>query len=185
MKVGYARVSTDGQDTALQIDALKAVGCQRIYQERGVSGAAVKRPQLTKCLRFLQPGDVLVVWKLDRLGRSLSHLLELAQELRDRGVGFSSLSEALDTTTPQGVLIFQIMGALAQFERALLAERTAAGRAAAKKRGVRFGRPRRLTDRQIAHAGRLASEGVAVPEIADLLNVSRATAYRVLALRST
>jgi len=183
LKVGYARVSTDGQDTALQIDALKAAGCQRIYQDRGVSGVAVKRPQLAKCLRSLQPGDVLIVWKLDRLGRSLSHLLELAHELRDRGVGFSSLSEALDTTTPHGVLIFQIMGALAQFERSLITERTAAGRAAAKRRGVRFGRPRRLTDQQITHATKLADEGTAVPEIAHLLGVSRATAYRVLARR--
>jgi len=181
MKVGYARVSTDDQATTLQVDALKAAGCERVYQDRGVSGAVTKRPQLDRCLKSLRTGDVLVVWKLDRLGRSLSHLLELAEQLGARGVGFCSLSEAIDTTTPQGTLVFHLMGALAQFERSLIAERTAAGRAAAKRRGVRFGRRPSLNDQQRAHLARLAGEGVSVPEIASLLGVSRATAYRVLA----
>jgi len=182
MKVGYARVSTDEQTTALQIDALKVAGCERIFQDKGVSGTVAKRHQLDRCLKSLQPGDVLVVWKLDRLGRSLAHLIETIDALRVRDVGFQSLSESIDTTTPHGTLVFHLMGALAQFERSLIAERTAAGRAAAKKRGVRFGRPRRLTDQQIAHAAKLANDGIAVPEIAHLLSVSRATAYRILAV---
>ncbi len=181
MRIGYARVSTDGQDTALQVDALKAAGCGRIYQDKGISGAVTKRPQLDGCLKALKSGDVLVVWKLDRLGRSLGHLIETIDVLRARGVGFKSLSEAIDTTTPQGTLVFHLMGALAQFERSLIAERTAAGRVAAKKRGVRFGRPRSLTDQQIAHARQQVESGMPVPEVADLLGVGRATVYRHLA----
>jgi DNA invertase Pin-like site-specific DNA recombinase len=180
VKVGYCRVSTDDQTTALQVDALKVASCEKIFQDRGVSGAATKRPQLDRCLKSLQSGDVLVVWKLDRLGRSLGHLIETIEVLRSRGIGFASLSEAINTTTPQGTLVFHLMGALAQFERSLIAERTAAGRAAAKKRGVRFGRPRRLTESQAAHAVKLAGDGLSVPEIASLLNVSRATAYRAM-----
>ena len=180
MKVGYARVSTDEQTTALQRDALRAAGCERIFEDRGVSGAVTNRPQLDRCFAALGAGDVLVVWKLDRLGRSLSHLLELADQLRERGVGFQSLSEAIDTTTPQGTLVFHLLGALAQFERSLIAERTSAGRAAAMKRGVRFGRPARLTAQQLAHARKLIDEGTPVPEVASLLGVSRATAYRAL-----
>jgi DNA invertase Pin-like site-specific DNA recombinase len=118
MKVGYARVSKP----ALQTDALRRAGCKTIFTDKGVSGAAIKRPQLDRCLKQLQRDDVLVVWKLDRLGRSLAHLLELADELRSRGIGFASLSEHIDTTTPQGTLVFHLMGALAQFERSLIAE---------------------------------------------------------------
>ena len=181
MKVGYARVSTDDQTTALQIDALRGAGCEKVYQDRGFSGAATTRPQLARCLKSLQAGDMLIVWKLDRLGRSLAHLIETIDALRACSVGFASLSESIDTTTAQGMLVFHLMGALAQFERSLIAERTAAGRAAAKRRGVRFGRRRKLTDQQIAHAAKLAGDGTAVPEIANLLGVSRATAYRALA----
>jgi DNA invertase Pin-like site-specific DNA recombinase len=128
----------------------------------------------------LQRGDVLVVWKLDRLGRSLSHLLELADELRLHGIGFASLSEQIDTTTPQGTLVFHLMGALAQFERSLIAERTGAGREAARKRGVRFGRPTKLSSQQARHAMELRADGKAVPDIAALLNVSRYTVCRAL-----
>jgi len=179
-RIGYARVSTDDQTTALQADALKATGCERVFEDRNVSGAMTKRPQLDRCMKHVQSGDVLVVWKLDRLGRSLGHLIELVAGLQERRVGFQSLTEAIDTTTPQGILVFHLMGALAQFERSLIAERTGAGRAAAKKRGVRFGRPRRLTDAQVAHARKLAESGTPMPEIADLMGISRATAYRMM-----
>lgn len=181
MRYGYARVSTAEQNPALQLDALKGAGCDRIFTDEGISGTVAKRPQLDKCLKALKAGDELVVWKLDRLGRSLRHLLELAESLRGRGIGFKSLSESLDTTSHQGVLIFSIMGALTQFERSLIAERTAAGRTAAKKRGVRFGRPRSLTEAQIAHGRKQLDAGMAMPEVAALLNISRATAYRMLA----
>src|SRR3974390_3436835 len=181
MQVGYCRVSTDEQTTALQVDALKAAGCERIFEDKGISGAVAKRPQLDRCLKALKAGDVLVIWKLDRLGRSLHHLLDVAEDLKSRGIGFKSITEAIDTTTPQGTLIFQIMGALAQFERTLIAERTAAGRASAKQRGVRFGRPVKLSAAQIKNAQHLRDSGKAMPEIADLMNISRATAYRVLA----
>ena len=180
MKVGYARASTDDQKPALQTDALRKAGCKTLFTDKGISGAAIRRPQLDRCLKQLQRGDVLVVWKLDRLGRSLSNLLELAEELRSRGIGFASLSEQIDTTTPQGTLVFHLMGALAQFERSLIAERTAAGRAAARKRGVRFGRPTKLSAQQAHHARELRDGGKAVPDIAALLNVSRYTVYRTL-----
>jgi DNA invertase Pin-like site-specific DNA recombinase len=180
MRIGYCRVSTEDQTTALQIDALKEAGCEKIYQDRGVSGAVSKRPQLDRCLKALQAGDVLVVWKLDRLGRTLSHLLELAEQLRSRDIGFVSRSEAIDTTTPQGTLVFHLMGALAQFERSLIAERAAAGRAAAKKRGVRFGRPHALSAQQLDHVRKLVEGGKSPTEVAGLLGVSRATAYRAL-----
>jgi len=180
MKIGYTRVSTEDQTTALQRDALLSAGCDRIYEDHGVSGVAAKRPQFDRCIRSLCEGDVLVVWKLDRLGRSLSHLLELADQLRNRRVGFQCLSEAIDTTTPQGTLVFHLLGALAQFERSLIAERTAAGRTAAKNRGVRFGRPRALTAQQLGHIRQLVDGGRPVPEAAKLLGVSRATAYRAL-----
>lgn len=180
-KIGYARVSTGDQTPALQIDALKDAGCDPIFTDHGVSGVATKRPQLDKCLNALKAGDTLVVWRLDRLGRSLRHLLELTEELRKRDVGFTSLSESLDTTSPQGMLILSVMGALAQFERSLIAERTAAGRASARKRGVTFGRPRKLNEQQVGHAHKLAEEGKLPTDIGRLLGVSRATAYRVLA----
>ena len=179
-KIGYARVSTDDQTTALQTDALQAAGCVHVFSDRNVSGAMTNRPQLDRCMKQLRAGDVLVVWKLDRLGRSLGHLIELVAGLKERGVGFLSLTEAIDTTTPQGELVFHVLGALAQFERSLIAERTAAGRVAARKRGVRFGRPRALTDAQVAHARSLAQGGTPMPEVAALMGVSRATAYRMV-----
>jgi DNA invertase Pin-like site-specific DNA recombinase len=181
MKVGYARVSSGDRTTALQSDALRDARCEKVFVDKSASAAAVKRPALDRCLNALREGDVLVVWKLDRLARSLSHLLELAAQLRERGIGFQSLSESIDTTAPQGTLVFHIMGALAQFERGLIAERGAAGREAARKRGVRFGRPVKLTQQQRKRARELREQGKPVPEIAELLNVSRATAYRALA----
>jgi len=180
MKVGYARVSTDEQNPALQIDALRKAGCDKVFTDKGVSGAAITRPQLDRCLRALKPGDVLAVWKLDRLGRNLAHLIETIEALRARGVGFQSLSEAIDTTSAQGKLLLHMLGALAEFERSLIAERTAAGRAAAAKRGVKFGRPTKLSHQQAIHARELRAGGKTVPDIAGLLGVSRYTVYRTL-----
>jgi DNA invertase Pin-like site-specific DNA recombinase len=142
MKIGYARVSTDEQNTALQHDALTAAGCDRIFTEQA-SGSLANRPALAEALRLLNGGDTLVVWRLDRLGRSLSHLITLTLNLEARGVSFQSLSEAIDTRTACGRLMFHIMGALAEFERSLISERTKAGLAAARARGAVLGRPRR------------------------------------------
>lgn len=138
--IGYARVSTDEQNPALQFDALTGAGCHRIFSDNA-SGAIVCRPALEDALAALKPGDTLVTWKLDRLGRSLSHLIGLVSLLEGRGVAFRSLSEAIDTTTASGRLLFHVMGALAEFERALISERTRAGMAAARARGSLIGRP--------------------------------------------
>jgi DNA invertase Pin-like site-specific DNA recombinase len=139
--IGYARVSTSDQNLELQLDALKEAGCRRVFEETA-SGANKARPQLRDALDFLQPGDTLVVWKLDRLARSLQQLIEVIEQLHKRGCGFKSLTEAIDTTTAGGRLIFHIFGALAEFERSIIRERTMAGLEAARTRGRRGGRPR-------------------------------------------
>jgi DNA invertase Pin-like site-specific DNA recombinase len=139
--IGYARVSTPDQDTALQVDALKRAGCGRVFEDRA-SGAKADRPGLADALAYVREGDVLVVWKLDRLGRSLPHLIETVTALERNGVGFRSLTEAIDTTTPGGRLIFHMFGALGEFERDLIRERTRAGLAAAVARGRKGGRKR-------------------------------------------
>ena len=148
MLIGYVRVSTadDRQSTDLQCDALAAAGvdARHIYEDR-VSGARDDRPGLKDCLSFLKPGDILIVWKLDRLGRSLSHLIDIVTGLRDRGIGFRSLTESIDTTTAMGEFLFHVFGAMAQYERSLIRERVMAGLAAAKRRGKQGGRPRRMT----------------------------------------
>ncbi len=180
MFIGYARVSTTDQTPALQLDALKAAGCERVFADEGFSGSANKRPALDKALAALRPGDVLTVWKLDRLGRSLSHLIQIAEDLGKRGIGFRSLSEAIDTTTPQGVLIFNIMGALAQFERSLIIERTRAGLAAARLRGTKVGRKPKLTPEQIDHAKKLIDAGESPSRVARSIGVSPATLYRAI-----
>lgn len=141
MMIGYARVSTNDQNLELQIDALNHAGCHRIFQDSGVSGVLAKRPALSNTLNCLERGDTLVTWRLDRLGRSLSHLIALVSELEDRGIAFRSLTEAIDTRTASGRLLFHVMGALAEFERSLISERTKAGMAAARARGKIFGRP--------------------------------------------
>lgn len=143
MLIGYARVSTDEQTPALQFDALSRAGCQKIFTE-SASGAAVNRPALEEALSALQPGDTLVTWKLDRLGRSLAHLITIVTLLESRRVAFRSLSESIDTETAGGRLLFHVMGALAEFERALISERTRAGIAAARARGRIIGRPPKL-----------------------------------------
>jgi DNA invertase Pin-like site-specific DNA recombinase len=142
-RIGYARVSTQDQTLALQLDALKAAGCVEIFQDHAVSGASTSRPGLTEALSALELGDTLVVWRLDRLGRSLRHLIETLTTLSNDGIGFHSIHDAIDTNTAGGRLTFHIMGALAEFERDLISERTKAGMAAAKARGVHVGRPSR------------------------------------------
>lgn len=180
MKIGYARVSTGEQTLALQLDALKAVDCAKIFRDNAISGAVVDRSGLTRALKAIRPGDVLVVWKLDRLGRSLHHLIEIMNDLNNRGAGFQSLSEAIDTTTAGGTLVFHMMGALAQFERALIGERTKAGMAAAKRRGVHIGRPPKLTARQVKAAHRRKQKGDGLAAIAAELDVSVRTLHRAL-----
>ncbi|WP_149359528.1 recombinase family protein [Lolliginicoccus suaedae] len=177
--LGYARVSTTDQTTSLQQDALNAIGCYRIWTETG-SGASTTRPQLAAILDALRPGDTLVVWRLDRLGRSLPHLIQTVEDLNARGVGFKSLTESIDTTTPGGKLIFHIFGALAEFERNLIRERTNAGLAAARSRGRTGGRPPKLTPAKLRQAKRMRESGATLAEIADVVDVSRTTLYRHL-----
>jgi len=186
MIVGYARVSTDDQTLALQLDALQAAGCEKVFRDT-ISGTKTERPGLSKALDHVRNGDMLVVWRLDRLGRSLSHLIELIQTLEGRGVGFKSLTEQIDTTTSGGKLIFHIFGALAEFERNLIRERTMAGLQAARARGRKGGRPKKPnTDTKIVMAKRLhADPNNSIAEICKTLGVSRATLYRYLALGET
>jgi len=178
--VGYARVSTQDQNPDLQTDALEQAGCVRVFTDKA-SGSKAERPQLTAALDYLRPGDTLVVWKLDRLGRSLPHLVDTIAALRDRQVGFRSLQESIDTTTATGRLIFHIFGALAEFERDLIRERTHAGLAAARARGRVGGRKPALTPEKAAAARRMYDDkSTSVSEIARVLGVSRATLYRSL-----
>lgn len=179
-RIGYARVSTDDQSLALQLDALKAAGCSRIFQDKGISGAARCRPALQEALSSLKPGDVLVTWRLDRLGRSLGHLIEMMGQLETQGVGFLSLTESIDTTTPGGMLIFHVMGALAQFERSLISERTKAGMRSAKTRGRTLGRPAKLAPQQVEDARRMQAEGTPLAMIAAVFGVSKLTVSRAL-----
>ena len=179
MKYGYARVSTDDQNTALQLAALKKVGCKTIYKDEGISGATTKRPALTRCLKKLRDGDTLIVWKLDRLGRSLRDLLTMLDELRAQGIQFRSLTEHIDTETPAGRAMGQIIGVLAELERSLIAERTRAGVKAAKARGVKFGRKPKLTPQQSKYARELRAQGKRAEDIAALFKVGRSTIYRL------
>ena len=180
-QIGYARVSTADQDTALQVDALVAAGCARrdIYTDTA-SGKLAARPGLEKALKRLQAGDTLAVWKLDRLGRSVRHLVEVVGQLHEREVGFRSLTEGIDTTTNGGRLVFHIFAAIAEFERGLIVERTRAGLAVAHANGKRSGRKPRLTPLQVNHARRLRDEGTSVVVIAQTLGVSRPVIYRAL-----
>jgi DNA invertase Pin-like site-specific DNA recombinase len=178
--LGYARVSTTDQQPQLQVDALERAGCYRVFTETA-SGARSDRPALEQLLDQLRPGDTLVVWKLDRLGRSLRHLVDTVTGLAERGVGFRSLQEAIDTTTPGGKLVFHVFAALAEFERDLVRERTAAGLAAARARGRRGGRPSVLTGHKLQVAREMHASGqYTVAAIAEALGVSRASVYRHL-----
>ena len=174
--IGYARVSTVDQNLALQRDALTEAGCTKIFTEQ-MSGAVTDRPALHDALEFARRGDTLIVWKLDRLARSLKQLIETVETLR-LGIGFRSLTEALDTTTAQGRLVFHMFGALAEFERSLIRERTQAGLAAARRLGRTGGRPPKLTDDDIEAAkAMLANPDIGVAQIAHRLGVSPATLY--------
>ncbi len=179
MKIGYARVSTTDQNPNAQRDALNAAGCDKIITET-ISGASTKRPKFDKLVAHLETGDVLTVWRLDRVGRSLQHLLNVVDGLKARGIGFQSLNETIDTTTANGELIFHLFAALTQFERSLIVERTQAGLNAARKRGVRIGRPPALTKHQISHAQKLIDGGERPSAVAVSLGVDRATLYRAL-----
>jgi DNA invertase Pin-like site-specific DNA recombinase len=178
--IGYARVSTTLQDPGLQVDALQAAGCERIFTDHA-SGALDARPQLGCALDHLRDGDVLVVWRLDRLGRSLRHLIDTVRGLGERGVAFRSVSETIDTTTPGGRLLFHLLGSLAEFERDLISERTAAGLAAARARGRKGGRPSVMTPDRLRIARELYDgRRHTVQQIAAAIGVSRATVYRAL-----
>lgn len=178
--IGYARISTVSQELALQIDALQSAGATRIFEDRGVSGVRTERPGLTEALSFLREGDTLIVWKLDRLGRSMSHLLQTVADLEGRGVGFKSLTENIDTTTPTGRLVFHIFGALGEFERDLIRERTNAGLAAAAARGRKGGRPAVATPERIARARQLIATGLTVREAAARLKIGKSALYAAL-----
>ncbi|SMF97909.1 Site-specific DNA recombinase [Methylomagnum ishizawai] len=179
MKIGYARVSTGEQNPDLQLDALKAAGCERVFIDKA-SGADFKRAELAKCLKALGEGDTLTVWKLDRLGRTVHKLIELLDGLKGRGVAFQSLTESIDTATPTGRAMWQMVGILAELERSLISERTKAGREAAKARGVKMGRKVKLSPEQIVHAHKLLETGEHINDVAKSLSVSRRTLYRVL-----
>src|SRR5487761_2474467 len=180
MKYGYARVSTEDQNPDLQLAALKKAGCRTVFKDEGISGATAQRPALVKCLKTLQAGDTLIVWKLDRLGRSLRDLIHMLDDLKQRGVKFRSLTEAIDTDTATGRAMWQMIGVLAELERSLITERTRAGVKAAQKRGVRFGRRPKLSASQVEHARQLIDDGERVQDVAALLNVGRVTLYRAL-----
>src|SRR5215204_2922694 len=184
MDIGYARVSTGEQTLDLQLDALTKAGCGKVFTETA-SGATSDRPLLKEALAYARSGDTIVVWRLDRLGRSLQHLIATVTALKDRGIGFRSLTEQIDTTTSGGKLIFHVFGALAEFERDLIGERTHAGLAAARARGRTGGRPRKLADpKQLALAKRLYADGETdVATICRTLGISRATLYRALKTR--
>lgn len=182
MLIGYARVSTDDQDLTLQRAALKEAGCKRLYEEK-VSGARRDRQQLARLLDQMREGDVVVVTRLDRLARSTRDLLEIAEQLKDGGAGLRSLAEPwADTTSAAGKMVLTIFAGIAEFERTLIHQRTSSGRIAAKQRGVRFGRPPRLTAEQVALGQRLIEEGTSVRQVArSILKCHPATLYRELA----
>jgi DNA invertase Pin-like site-specific DNA recombinase len=183
MRIGYARVSTLEQNLDLQIDALENAGCEKIFTDK-MSGAKA-RPGLDETLAFLRPGDVLVVWKLDRLGRRTVKLLQLIEALKERGVGFKSLSNAIDTTTPEGMFIYRISSSFAELERDLARERTLAGLTAARARGRMGGRPRKLNDKQAELAAKMLKDpATSIEEVCEAFpQVSRRTLYRALASR--
>jgi DNA invertase Pin-like site-specific DNA recombinase len=183
LRIGYARVSTRDQNCDLQVDALRAAGCEKIYSE-AVSGARADRPVLDELLRNIRSGDVLVIWKLDRLGRSLRHLVEMVGTLMEKGVGLQSLHDPVDTTTPHGRLTFNLFASLAEFERDLIRERTQAGLTAARARGRNGGRPKGILPQAEATAmavETLYREGkLTTRQIASKLSISKSTLYAYL-----
>lgn len=177
MQIGYVRVSTNDQNTALQRNALECAGCELIFEDK-ISGKTADRPGLKKVLRTLSEGDTLVVWKLDRLGRSMRHLVTLIEDLRSRGVNFRSLTDSIDTSTAMGRFFFHVMGALAEMERELIVERTRAGLAAARQQGRIGGRRPKLTAQQWAQVGRLLETGESRKRVALIFDVGISTLYR-------
>ena len=179
MKVGYARTSTTEQKLDLQIDALNKAGCEKIFTDVGISGSTSARPGLDEALDYARRGDSLVIWKLDRLGRSLSHLLEIVEGLKIQGVQFASIQDGFDTSTAAGKMVFSVMGAMAEYERNLIKERTMAGLASARARGRMGGRPKALGKKQIKVAISLANANeMTVKEICEQVGCSRSTYYR-------
>jgi DNA invertase Pin-like site-specific DNA recombinase len=180
MLVGYARVSTQDQNPALQLDALQAAGCEKMFVEKA-SGAQRDRPELLAALEYVRAGDSLVVWKLDRLARSLKQLIETVELLESRSIGLRSLTEAIDTTTAGGKLVFHVFGALAEFERSIIRERTKAGLEAARARGKKGGRPPALAAKDLAAAKAMLSDpDITMEEVAKRLRVAPSTLYRHL-----
>jgi DNA invertase Pin-like site-specific DNA recombinase len=179
MLVGYGRVSTTDQNPALQEDALRFAGCEKLFIEK-VSSGKKDRPQLAAALDYVREGDTLVVWRLDRLARSIRQLIQTVEDMEARGVGLKSLTEAIDTSTPGGRLVFHIFGSIAEFERAIIRERTKAGVAAAKARGRAGGRPAKLTGERADHARNLLAAGSSVSSVARSMGVSRASVHRAL-----
>lgn len=180
-RIGYARVSTEDQNLALQIDALEEAGCEIIFKDKGISGTRAARPGLDKALASLQRGFDLVVWKIDRLGRDTEHLNRTARELLEQGVGFHSLCELIDLTTPNGRLLYRILAAFAEHERDTISVRTKAGMAAAKARGAILGRPRKLSEAKIVRARQMIARGQATAAaMARKLKVSPLTLARAL-----
>ncbi|WHZ27925.1 MAG: hypothetical protein OJF51_002723 [Nitrospira sp.] len=180
MKYGYARVSTDDQNTDLQLAALKRAGCKKTFVDEGKSGATLNRPALLRCLKQLEHGDMLIVWKLDRLGRSVRDVVNTLHDLTSRGVQFQSLTEQIDTTHPLGKAMLHMVALLAELERGLIVERTKAGQQAARRRGVKFGAKPKLSAAQLDHARKLLSDGTTSSEVAALLSVNRSTLWRAL-----
>lgn len=180
MLIGYARISTEEQSLEPQLEALKEAGCEKFFQEVA-SGAKTARPHLEEALKYARKGDVIVVWKLDRLGRSLKHLIETIQDLEKKGVEFKSLTEGMDTKTPGGRLLFNIFGAIAEFEKDLIKERTQAGLKAARARGRKGGRPKRMDDQMVEMARSLhKNANTPVADICRTLKISKSTLYRCL-----
>lgn len=180
MKIGYARISTAEQNADLQRDALTAAGCEKIFVDI-ISGAKSERPQLQKLKEILRPGDKVMVWRLDRMGRSLGDLISLVNYFHEQGVEFTSLQEKIDTSSAGGMLVFQIFGAMAEFERNLIRERTNAGLSAARARGRVGGRPVKLSASKKDIAKKLYNDKVSIAEICETLKVSKSTLYRYLA----
>jgi DNA invertase Pin-like site-specific DNA recombinase len=175
--IGYARVSTQDQNLELQAEALAKAGCKRVFEDK-ISGSRSERPGLSKTLEMLREGDTLVVWKLDRLGRSVKNLVDLVAELHKKGIQFKSLTDAIDTSTPSGRFFFHIMASLAEMERELTVERTRAGLEVARQLGRRGGRKRQMTDSKIESAKKLLASGVPPRDVAKNLGVSVPTLYR-------
>lgn len=179
MIIGYARVSTTDQNLSLQREALEKSGCEKIYEDE-ISGTRANRPGLDKALEMLREGDTLIVWKLDRLGRSVKNLITLVSDLNAKGIHFQSLTDSIDTSTPSGRFFFHVITSLAEMERELIVERTKAGLEAANKLGRKGGRKRKMTDRKLNAAKKLLESGILPKDVANNLGVSLATLYRWL-----